>query len=255
MSSPVILHPVKTRIIVPGDDIVALAISAGDNDSDLKLSDDDILVIAESAIASAEGRICLLSDISPSPAAYRYAEEFKMDPALAEVVMRESDSIVGGIDGFLLCMKDGTLLPNAGVDESNAPEGSVILLPEDPDSSASFIRESVRARCGVVIGVIIADSRTHPMRYGCSSVAIGCSGIQAVCDERGRTDLFGRRLQVTRRAVADNISSAAVLLMGEADESVPMVIVRGLDVERGDYIGIEQISPEECLFMGIYAKK
>ncbi len=254
LTRSLILLGIPTRIIVDGDDIAEIASAAGDTDPNLKFRDGDILVIAESALATAEGRIIRLSDINPSEEAYWYANKYHMDPSLAEVVLSESDSIVGGIDGFLLCMKQGTLLPNAGADESNAPKGHVVLLPEDPDKSACSIRTHIFNTCQVQVSVIIADSRTHPMRYGCSAIAIGCSGMEAVCDERGRTDLFGRRLEVTRRAIADNVSSAAELLMGEADESVPMVIVRGLNVRTGDFVGIEQISPNECLFMGTIAR-
>lgn len=245
---------IPTRIIVPGDNIAELATAAGNTNPNLNFRDNDILVVAESALATAEGRIIRLSDIKPSSEASEYAEKYHMDPSLAEIVLQESDSVIGGIDGFLLCMKQGTLLPNAGVDESNAPKGYVVLLPADPNTSACQIRSMIYDICQVRISVIIADSRTHPMRYGCSAIAIGCSGMEAVCDERGRTDLFGRRLEVTRRAIADNVSSAAELLMGEADESVPMVIVRGLHVPTGDYIGIEQISSDECLFMGTLAR-
>jgi len=169
-------------------------------------------------------------------------------------VLNESDEIIGGIPGFLLCTSRGNLLPNAGVDGSNAPDGQVTLLPSDPDKSARIMRKAIADETGAAIAVLIIDSRTHPMRYGCSGVAIGCSGIPSVLDERGNRDLFGRELKVTRRAIADNIASAAELLMGEADEGIPVVLVRGLDIPFGDYEGIEQISAEECIFMGIIAR-
>jgi len=107
------------------------------------------------------------------------------------------------------------------LDASNAPLGCVTPLPENPDRSALVIKKNHEVRCNVKIGVIIADSRTHAMRRGCSGVAIGAAGITAVIDDRGRSDLFGRTLEVTKRAVADNIASAAELVMGEADESHP----------------------------------
>jgi F420-0:gamma-glutamyl ligase len=103
----------------------------------------------------------------------------------------------------------------------------------------------------VRIGVIIADSRTHAMRLGCSGVAIGCAGIPSVIDDRGRSDLFGRKLEVTKRAVADNIASAAELVMGEADECIPAAIIRGLGLRIGDQTGVESIDADECLFMGV----
>lgn len=217
--------------------------------------DGDILVLAETAVATAEGRVIRLSEITPSDHAQRLAGQYRIDPATAEVVLRESDSIVGGIPGFLLCMKGGTLLPNAGVDASNAPPGCVTPLPADPDGSAQTIRKEIERVTGARIGVIIADSRTHAMRRGCSGVAIGCAGIPSVIDDRGKKDLFGRTLEVTKRAVADNIASAAELVMGEADECMPAAVVRGTGLPVSDgYYGVESIDANECLFMGVFAK-
>ncbi len=217
--------------------------------------DGDILIIAETAVATAEGTVICLADITPTPRARHLAEKYGMDAASTEVVLRESDSIVGGIPGFLLCMKGGTLLPNAGVDASNAPPGCVTPLPKDPNGSAQRIKEEIEQVTGTKIGVIVADSRTHAMRAGCSGVAIGCAGIPSVIDDRGRNDLFGRKLEVTKRAVADNIASAAELVMGEADECTPAAIVRGLGLPVSDeLIGVESIAADECLFMGVFAK-
>jgi len=214
----------------------------------------DILVLAETAVATAEGNIIDLSTISPSPKAVELGKKYQIDSRTAEVVLRESDSVVGGIPGFLLCMKAGTLLPNAGVDASNAPLGCVTPLPKNPDQSALAIKTAIEGRYGVKVGVIIADSRTHAMRLGCSGVAIGCAGITAVIDDRGRNDLFGRKLEVTKRAVGDNIVSAAELVMGEADECTPAAIVRGIGLPIGDQVGIDTIAADECLFMGVFAK-
>jgi coenzyme F420-0:L-glutamate ligase len=217
--------------------------------------DGDVLILAETAVATSEGNVVRLADITPTPRACQLAEQYGMDPAATEIILRESDSIVGGIPGFLLCMKGGTLLPNAGVDASNAPPGCVTPLPKDPDASALRIREEITMATGAKIGVIVADSRTHAMRAGCGGVAIGCSGIPPVIDDRGRSDLFGRKLEVTKRAVADNITSAAELVMGEADECTPAAIVRGLGLTVSDgFIGVESIAADKCLFMGVFAK-
>jgi coenzyme F420-0:L-glutamate ligase len=215
------------------------------------LQDGDIVVAAESVVATAEGSVVRLKEVTPSEEAVRLSERYRMDPRLVQVVLQESDEVVGGIPGFLLSMKNGTLLPNAGVDQSNAPPGCVVLLPRNPDASAATIQREVRTRCGIRIGVIVADSRTHAMRLGCAGVGIGCAGIEAVIDERGREDLFGRELHVTQRAVADCIASAAELLMGEADESVPMALVRGLGLPIGEGVGVPSIDASECLFMGV----
>jgi coenzyme F420-0:L-glutamate ligase / coenzyme F420-1:gamma-L-glutamate ligase len=242
-----------TGLIRSGDSIADRMIASAQRICD-GFKEGDILVLAETAVATAEGNVIPLSTITPSAWAQKLAAQYQMDPRVAEVVLRETDSVVGGIPGFLLCMKNGTLLPNAGVDASNAPLGCVTPLPADPDRSALTIKKAVEIQCRVNIGVIIADSRTHAMRRGCSGVAIGCAGITAVIDDRGRNDLFGRTLEVTQRAIADNITSAAELVMGEADESTPGAVIRGLGLPIGDQTGIETIPADECLFMGLLRK-
>lgn len=245
------VYGLKTEIIRPGDDLIEHLTGACKVSACGGIKDGDILVIAESAVATAESRVVHLDSITPSSRATDLAQKYNLDPRVAEVVIQESDAVVGGIPGFLLCMKAGTLLPNAGVDMSNTPPGTALPLPKDPDASAKNLRCRLMAEFGVSAGVIIADSRTHAMRLGCSGVAIGCSGIESVIDERGRKDLFGRKLHVTQRAVADCIASAAELLMGEADESMPMAIVRGLALPITNQTGVATIDASECLFMGV----
>jgi coenzyme F420-0:L-glutamate ligase len=253
MNSTFSVIGLPTGIIRPGDSITERVIAAS-RQACGGFTDGDILVLAETAVATAEGNVIRLSEIIPSDQARELAVRYRMDPAVAEVVLRESDEIVGGIPGFLLCMKGGTLLPNAGVDASNAPPGCVTPLPADPDQSALGIRNGIGQATRTRIGVIIADSRTHAMRLGCSGVAIGCAGFAAVIDDRGRSDLFGRKLEVTKRAVADNIASAAELVMGEADECTPAAIIRGIGLLINDPVGIDSIAADECLFMGVFAK-
>ncbi|HIJ06202.1 MAG: F420-dependent oxidoreductase [Methanomicrobiales archaeon 53_19] len=242
----------KTGLIKPGDDLIGRILASVGEAGEIR--DGDIIVIAESALATAEGRVIRLSDVTPSDDALRYGERYAMDPRVAEVVISESDEVIGGIPGFLLCLKDGTLLPNAGVDGSNAPEGTIIPLPHDPNASAYRIRNEIFERTNRKVAVLVIDSRTHAMRLGVSGVTIGCSGMAVIGDCRGTKDLFGRKLMVTRRAVGDCIASAAELLMGEADEAIPVVIVRGLDNLVGEGEGIETIAPDECLFMGAVRK-
>jgi coenzyme F420-0:L-glutamate ligase/coenzyme F420-1:gamma-L-glutamate ligase len=244
---------IPTGIITIGDSIPDRVVPAA-REACGGFMEGDILVLAETAVATAEGNVITLSTITPSQRALELSVRYQMDPRTVEVVLRESDSIVGGIPGFLLCMKHGTLLPNAGVDASNAPLGCVTPLPKNPDHSALTIKHAIEAMTGVRIGVIIADSRTHAMRRGCSGVAIGNAGFTAVIDDRGRSDLFGRTLEVTQRAVADNIASAAELVMGEADECTPAAIIRGLGMPINDQTGVESITAEECLFMGVFRK-
>lgn len=253
MNSSFEVFGLPTGLIHSGDAIADRVIETAEKTCG-GFEDGDILVLAETAVATSEGNVIRLDGITPSPRAEELAERYRIDPRTAEVVIRESDEVVGGIPGFLLCMKGGTLLPNAGVDASNAPPGCVTPLPADPDQSALTIKEAIETKTGVRIGVIVADSRTHAMRLGCSGVAIGSAGIPSVIDDRGRNDLFGRQLEVTKRAVADNIASAAELVMGEADECTPAAIIRGLGLPMGDHLGVETIDATECLFMGAFAK-
>ena len=193
-----------------------------------RLGDGDVLVISSKFVAVAEGRVVRLSTVKAGEKARELASKYRMDPRLCEVVVRESDEILGGIPGFLLTIKDGLLTPNAGIDKSNVKHGTVVLYPRRPQVSARRIREAIRYARGASVGVVVCDSRLSPTRRGTTGVAVASSGIEAVLDMRGRMDLFGNVLKVTSQAVADDLSSAAELLMGESDEATPIVLVRGL---------------------------
>lgn len=193
-----------------------------------RLKDGDVLVISSKFVAVSEGRVVKLAAVSPGDRAKKLGKKYRMNPRLCELVLRESDKVMGGIPGFLLTSKDGLLTPNAGIDKSNARHGMVVLYPRRPAVSAWRIREALKFSVGVRVGVIICDSRLSPTRRGTTGVAVAASGIEAVLDMRGRADLFGNVLKVTSQGVADDLSSAAEILMGESDESVPIVHVRGV---------------------------
>lgn len=249
------VYGVATGLLEPGDDIVGRVIAGLAKTDAEEIRDEDILLFAESPLSTTEGRNIRLADIIPGERARTLGEQYHLDPRIAEVVIAESDEILGGIPGFLLAARGNLVLPNAGVDESNAPDGWVTRLPEDADASAARIRKEIRERTGKEVAVIIIDSRTHAMRLGVSGVAIGCSGILPITDERGKPDLFGHELQVTRRAVADSLASTAELLMGEANEGVPVVLVRGYPYIFAENAAIESIAPDEDLFLGSLTKK
>lgn len=255
MNSSFTTFGVRTPLITEGDDLAGILIESAKRSDAGGFLENDILILAETALAIAEGNIIRLDSVAPDEESGILALRYRMDPRLVEVIRRESDAIVGGIPGFLLCMKHGTLLPNAGIDASNAPEGCVVPLPSDPDGSALVLKKEVFKRCNVRIGVIIVDSRTHAMRVGCGGVAIGCAGIPSVLDARGRSDLYGRKLEVTRQALADNLASAAEIVMGEADECTPAAIIRGLGIPVGNQQGIEVIDAKDCLFMGLLSEE
>lgn len=239
---------IKTDLIKVGDDLVG-ALEEGMQRAGLALQDGDILVISESALATAEGRVVNLEEVSPGKLAVDLAAMYSKEPQEMELILKESDEIVGGIPGVVLTLKDGFLYPNAGIDHSNAPPGYVVLFPADPRRSASKIRRRISS--GKRIGVVVGDSRTHPLRLGCVGVALACDGMEAVEDARGQKDLFGRELKITRKAVADNIVSAAQIVMGEGDEGIPAAIVRGAPVKIGDIsCDIPKIPPHKCMYIG-----
>lgn len=253
-SKPLEIFGLKSDLIRPGEDILS-KLKAAFNQANTLPQENDILVIAESALATAENRVVLLDDIQPSAAALEYENLYQIDAREAELVIQESDVIFGGVFGVLLTLKDGLLCPNAGIDNSNAPDGCVILYPENPTESARKIVQFISDEFGVHIGVIIADSRTQPLRLGCTGVAIGAAGFLATVDKRGETDLFGRPLTVTRVAVADNLASAAEAVMGESNESTPFALIRNANaVFDPEAFGITTISPDECMYWGVLKK-
>lgn len=239
---------IKTELIKIGDDIVE-ALKKGMENLGLELEEGDILVISESALATSERRVVNLEDVTPSKLACTLGAKYSKDPREMELILKESDEIMGGIPGVVLTLKDGFLYPNAGIDHSNAPPGYIILFPANPKKAAEDIRRRISG--GKRIGVIVGDSRTHPLRFGCVGVALGCAGIEPVEDARGQVDLYCKPLQITRKAVADNLVSAAQIVMGESNESTPAVVIRGAPVVLIDgACEIPRIPPEECMYMG-----
>lgn len=191
-----------------------------------RLQDGDILLVSSKIAAIAEGRLVALGTVQPSAEALALAEKYKLSPAMAQLVLQESDHIFGGIPGFVMSARQNVIAPNAGIDTSNVPAGHAVLYPVDSFATAGRIRAYFAASLGIKIGVVITDSRLMPGRTGTTGVALGVAGFDPVVDERGQPDLMGRPLDVTQRAVADNLCAAAQLLMGEAAEGIPAVITR-----------------------------
>jgi F420-0:gamma-glutamyl ligase len=249
-AQPLEIFGLRCDLIHPGENIV-LKIQDALKNSGQKFHENDVLVIAESALATAENRIVRLSEVVPGLKALEYERLYGIDSREAELVIDESDQIFGGVFGVLLTLKDGLLCPNAGIDNSNAPPGCVVLYPKNPSKSAHEIVDAVLEEYGVSIGVIIADSRTQPLRLGCTGVAIGAAGFSATVDLRGEKDLFGRPLTVTQVAAADNLASAAEIVMGESGESIPFALIRNAGVTLDSKAeGVQTIPPEECMYWG-----
>lgn len=210
----------------------------------------DIVVVSSKVVSYCEGRLIRLANVKPSDKALELSQRYKVLPELAELIVRESDGILGGVEGFILTLKFGMLCPNAGIDTSNVPEGHAILYPKDPQKSADMLRYLIERRINGRIGVVISDSRVLPLRRGVCGIAIATSGFEAIKDEKGKPDLFGKPLRNTMRNLADMLASASQLLMGEANEMTPIVIVRGLNVRFTEGKFSLTVDPKECLYWG-----
>ena len=219
-------------LVRPGDDLVRLIGDAAER-SGITLRDGDILVVAQKIVSKAEGRFAVLADIVPSPAARDLAAVVGKDARLVEVILSESARIVRAERNVLIAQhRLGFVMANAGVDQSNVgpeEEGLALMLPADPDASAARLKSGLERRFAVRLGVVINDSFGRPWRLGTTGVAIGAAGIEPLLDRRGTSDLFNRPLKVTMVAQADEIAAAASLLMGQGDEGLPVVLVRGLE--------------------------
>ncbi|HTU53138.1 MAG TPA: coenzyme F420-0:L-glutamate ligase [Acetobacteraceae bacterium] len=236
-----------------GDDLAAL-IAAAFAANDLALRECDVVVVAQKIVSKSEGRLVDLATIAPSPRAVALAGEIGKDPRLVEAILSESVRVVRKRPGLLIVEhRLGFVMANAGVDQSNVavPDGRqrVLLLPENPDASAASLRERLRTLTGATVGVIINDSFGRAWRRGTVGVALGAAGLPAVIDLRGRPDLFGRALEVSVIGFADEIAAAASLLMGQADEGRPVVLVRGLAWSASPSPAASLVRPaEEDLF-------
>lgn len=239
-------------IIKAGDNLAELICKAAEKQRIL-IQDDDIIVITHVVVSRAEGHIVNLDKIVPSPFARTFADLYDKDPAMVEVVIREAKGIRRMMDGKIITeTKHGFVCANSGVDKSNVPEENcVALLPLDPDASAERIRREIKRLTGRNVAVIISDTHGRPLREGEINVAIGVSGLKPIKDRRGEKDLFGYVLRVKQTAVADELASAAELVMGQADEGVPAAIIRGYKFIKSETAKATELirSKEKDLFL------
>ncbi len=236
---------IKTPRMEPGDDPVRIVLESMDEE----LENEDVIVIASSVISLTFGNFLEISEVEPSDRAEEFAEETGLDEKFVEVIVRESDEVLAPSDRCLLTLKDGMLRINAGVDRTNVPRGKALLLPDDPYGTADELRERFKEETGAKIGVVLSDSLVHPLRLGTTGEAVGTSGFKEVLDYRNQKDLYGRELQITFRAIGDQLAAAAQLEMGEADESVPAVLIRGAEAAFSEKPGESpKVSPEDCVY-------
>ena len=215
-------------LVDEGDDIAALILNAISDES-IEVENDDIIVIAETIISKAEGNKIILESIEPSLKALEIAEKTGKEPQLVEAIIEKSNEIIKvGPDFIISETKHGFVCANAGIDESNVEKGIATPIPEDPDKSAEIIRKKIEKTVQKEIVVIISDTQGRAFREGAIGTAVGISGMDPLWDRKGEKDLYDRELQTTSIAVADELASAASILMGQADEGIPIVIIRGV---------------------------
>lgn len=247
--------PLRTGLLEVGDDLPE-RIGAAVGEAGETLAPGDVLVVASKAVAIWEGRVVDLDGVDVSPLAEELALGTGLPAAFCQVVLDEADLVLGGVPHALLTYIRGIMVANAGADLSNVPGGVTVLWPRDAWQAAHRIRAELAARCCPDLAVVVVDSHVQPLRFGTVGMALGWSGIEGVEDVRGRLDLYGKPLHVTRRNVADMLASAGTLVMGEADEATPAVLVRGLDARSptGGEQGPDDVlvHPGECLFTPVY---
>jgi coenzyme F420-0:L-glutamate ligase/coenzyme F420-1:gamma-L-glutamate ligase len=234
-------------IVKEGDDLAALICQAATRQG-TPVQNGDIIVITHVVVSRSEGKVVNLESVSPSEFAKSIAKRVNKDPQLVEVILRESKSVVRMRDGKLITeTNQGLVCANSGIDRSNVPgKDNVALLPENADQSAQRIRQKIMKISGKDAAVIISDTHGRPLRHGEINIALGVAGFEPIRDRRGERDLFGYLIKVKRTAIADELSSAAELVIGQANEGIPVAIIRGYHYPKSeDAKATELIRPRE----------
>jgi coenzyme F420-0:L-glutamate ligase/coenzyme F420-1:gamma-L-glutamate ligase len=234
-------------IVKAGDNLPELICRAAERQG-TPVQNGDVIVVTHVVVSRAEGAVVNLDEVVPSEFAKNIAAQYGKDAAVVEVILRESKRIARMDDGKLITeSKHGFVCANSGVDKSNVPgERIVALLPPDPDASAERIRQEIKRLTGCDVAVVISDTHGRPLREGEINVAIGVAGIRPIRDRRGEKDLFGYVLRIKRTAIADELSSAAELVIGNSGEGTPAAIIRGYNYPRSENAkATELIRPKE----------
>lgn len=232
----------------PGDDVAHLLLAAL-HALGLAFRPGDVLAVAQKIISKAEGRYVYLDEVRPGARAREVAAATGKDPRLVELILQESSSISRlGKNLLIVRHRLGFVSANAGIDRSNVEQESgrgerVLLLPADPDKSAAALRAAILRQTGIHIGVLVTDSHGRPFRLGAVGVAIGAAGFSPLWDRRGEQDLYGYILQHTEVGLGDEMAAAASLLMGQAAEATPAVILRGLAIPEGEGTARDLVRP------------
>ena len=236
-------------LVKKGDDIGEIILDDLKKE-EIPIEDGDIFLIAETLISKAEGNFIEIEKLEPTQEAIEIAKKAKKDPKIVQAILDASNEVIVVGHNFMVTeTKHGFVCANAGIDESNAADGLATPMPENPDLSAKIIRETLEEVSGKDVAVIVTDTQGRAFRVGAIGTAIGCSGIKPLWVRIGDKDLYGRALETTEVATADELAAAASLLMGQADEGIPIVLVKGFsafETLRDTEAGIDQlIRPKE----------
>lgn len=242
------------KIIEKTDDLFDILVESLQSKS-VVFQENDVLIIASKVISVTEGRVVSFATVSPSPLAKKLAEQMHTAAEFTQIILDECENnYIGVVPGALTTINKYGLLANAGADQSNVKENEVIVLPVNSKKSARNLHTKILETTQKKVGIIIADSRTMPMRLGTVGTALATYGFKSVIDERGKSDLFGRPMHFTSRAIADQLATAAEIVMGETAERTPFVIIRNyplIPVSEDDEIDINYLIPEDlCMFLG-----
>ena len=234
MPKTMTVMPVRAPVQEAPFDLIATVLGSLDS-SGIELGEGDVVAVSSKYAAIAAGRIVSLDEIAATLPARELAARYRIDAAIAQLVLDEAEHVFGGIElGFLLTAKGGVISPNAGLDRSNIPSGQVVLLPQEPFALAEDMRRALQGRFGCRLGVVLTDSWLMPGRYGTTGIAIAMAGFLPIKDERGKKDLFGNPMAVTQIGVADALAASAQVVMGERDEATPVAVIRGATIELSD---------------------
>ena len=243
MDSIKIIAVENLPLIEKGDNLAELISNAAKKQG-TPLQENDIIVVTHVVVSKAEGNIINLDEVTPSEKAKEIAQQTNKEPALVEVILRETKEIVRiGQNSIITETNSGIVCANAGIDRSNVSgDRNVVPLPKNPNASAQNIRQGIKQLTGVNVAVIVSDTHGRPFRLGEINVAVGVAGIKPIRDRRGEKDLFGYVLRIKQTAIADELSSAAELVIGQANEGIPAAIIRGYS-----YQTIEDVSTTELI--------
>ncbi|MEM3004166.1 MAG: coenzyme F420-0:L-glutamate ligase [Candidatus Bathyarchaeia archaeon] len=248
------LLKIQTDLVKPRQDIIKIILSKL-RESNVMIEDDDILAVTSKVVSLSQGRLVHVDRIKPSNHVLNLAKRYNLDPKYVELILKEADEFYGGTDQALCTVKDGLMIANAGVDRKNVPPGYAVLFPKKPNRVAEHARRRIYRLTGKFVGVLIVDSRVTPLRLGTVGVAVGFAGFSPVRDCRGSIDLYGKPLQITRHCRVDDLAGAAHLLMGEVDERVIAVLIRGAPIKIVHRLrpplqqNSVKVSKNRCLFI------